>query len=101
VFFEALLGTPQFLRNFRLKSTEGMSVKMVNILFELKSNSIFFLIYLKVLMWTSGDIFKTVYFIVRNAPLQFSLCGLLQISIDLAILCQVMLYSNKQHSRKP
>jgi uncharacterized protein with PQ loop repeat len=30
VFFEALLGTPQFLRNFRLKSTEGMSVKMVN-----------------------------------------------------------------------
>jgi hypothetical protein len=52
-------------------------------------------------MWTSGDIFKTVYFIVRNAPLQFSLCGLLQISIDLAILCQVMLYSNKQHSRKP
>jgi uncharacterized protein with PQ loop repeat len=30
VFFEALLGTPQFLRNFRLKSTEGMSIKMVN-----------------------------------------------------------------------
>ena len=30
VFFEALLGTPQFLRNFRLKSTEGMSVKMVS-----------------------------------------------------------------------
>jgi uncharacterized protein with PQ loop repeat len=29
VFFEALLGTPQFLRNLRLKSTEGMSVKMV------------------------------------------------------------------------
>jgi hypothetical protein len=32
VFFEALLGTPQFLRNFRLKSTEGMSVKMVNLM---------------------------------------------------------------------
>jgi uncharacterized protein with PQ loop repeat len=30
VFFEALLGTPQFLRNFRLKSTEGMSVTMVS-----------------------------------------------------------------------
>ncbi len=30
VFCEALLGIPQFLRNFRLKSTEGMSVKMVN-----------------------------------------------------------------------
>ena len=43
VFFEALLGTPQFLRNHRMKSTEGMSVKMVCIfssidsLFYLKS----------------------------------------------------------------
>jgi uncharacterized protein with PQ loop repeat len=81
VFFEALLGTPQFLRNFRLKSTEGMSVKMV-------------------LMWTSGDIFKTVYFIVRSAPKQFWLCGLLQISIDIAILAQVILYSDKYRLRK-
>lgn len=82
VFFEALLGTPQFLRNYRLKSTEGMSVKMV-------------------LMWTSGDIFKTVYFLIRNAPAQFWLCGALQISIDIAILCQVMIYSDKNRSRKP
>ena len=29
VLCEALLGVPQFLRNFRLKSTEGMSVQMV------------------------------------------------------------------------
>ncbi|CAF1007926.1 unnamed protein product [Adineta steineri] len=80
VFFEALLGTPQFLRNFRLKSTEGMSVKMV-------------------LMWTSGDIFKTVYFLLRNAPKQFWLCGLLQISIDIAILCQVLIYSDRYKLR--
>lgn len=52
-------------------------------------------------MWTSGDIFKTVYFIVRNAPSQFWLCGALQISIDIAILCQVVLYSNKDRIRKP
>jgi hypothetical protein len=51
-------------------------------------------------MWTSGDIFKTVYFIVRNAPTQFWLCGMLQISIDIAILCQVMLYSDRGQSRK-
>ena len=31
VLVEALLGIPQFLRNLRLKSTEGMSVKMVTI----------------------------------------------------------------------
>ncbi|UJR26547.1 hypothetical protein I4U23_007870 [Adineta vaga] len=76
VVCEALLGIPQFLRNYRLKSTEGMSVKMV-------------------LLWASGDIFKTVYFIIRNAPKQFWLCGILQISIDIAILFQVMLYSRK------
>ncbi|CAF3708779.1 unnamed protein product [Rotaria sp. Silwood1] len=78
VFFEALLGTPQFMRNFRLKSTEGMSV----------------------LMWTSGDIFKTVYFILRSAPKQFWLCGMLQISIDIAILCQVVFYSEKYRFRR-
>jgi len=76
VFCEALLGMPQFIRNFQLKSTEGMSVKMV-------------------LLWASGDIFKTVYFIIRNAPKQFWFCGMLQITIDFAILCQVIIYSNK------
>ncbi|CAF0763875.1 unnamed protein product [Adineta ricciae] len=81
VVCEALLGIPQFVRNFRLKSTEGMSVKMV-------------------LLWASGDIFKTVYFIIRNAPKQFWLCGILQISIDVAILFQVMLYSNKYRFRQ-
>ena len=52
-------------------------------------------------MWTSGDIFKTIYFFVRHAPVQFWLCGLLQISIDIAILGQVILYSDRYRSRKP
>lgn len=52
-------------------------------------------------MWTSGDIFKTVYFILRNAPTQFWLCGTLQISIDLAILFQVVYYSDKYRLRRP
>jgi len=82
VLCEALLGIPQFLRNFRLKSTEGMSVKMV-------------------LLWAAGDIFKTVYFILRKAPLQFLICGVLQITIDVAILVQVLLYSNKRGFRQP
>jgi len=81
VFFEALLGMPQFMRNCRMKSTEGMSVGMV-------------------LMWASGDIFKTVYFLVRHAPKQFWLCGSLQICIDIAILCQVIAYSEKYRLRK-
>lgn len=52
-----------------------------------------------VLMWTSGDTFKTVYFILNQAPLQFSICGLLQVFVDMAILLQVYLYSS--YPQKP
>ena len=40
-------------------------------------------------MMTCGDVFKTVYFVLRKAPAQFWLCGGLQVSIDLAIFVQV------------
>jgi len=73
VFTEAMLGVPQFWQNLQNRSTQGMSIKMV-------------------CFWLSGDIFKTVYFLVRKAPLQFFLCGALQVSVDLAILCQVGVY---------
>uniref|UniRef100_A0A8C9Q1L9 Solute carrier family 66 member 2 n=1 Tax=Spermophilus dauricus TaxID=99837 RepID=A0A8C9Q1L9_SPEDA len=60
VLTEAMLGVPQLYRNYCHRSTEGMSLKMV-------------------LMWTSGDTFKTAYFLLNGAPLQFSVCGLLQV----------------------
>nr|XP_031528222.1 solute carrier family 66 member 2 isoform X2 [Vicugna pacos] len=63
VLTEAMLGLPQLYRNQRLRSTEGMSIKMV-------------------LMWTSGDTFKTAYFLLNGAPLQFSVCGLLQSTLE-------------------
>ncbi|XP_055377317.1 solute carrier family 66 member 2 isoform X2 [Condylostylus longicornis] len=80
VFTEAMLGAPQFMRNFRNKSTYGMSIHMV-------------------LMWTLGDMFKTVYFIVRNAPTQFWVCGSLQVSLDIAILLQVWIYRKNTDRR--
>uniref|UniRef100_A0A3P9MPB7 Solute carrier family 66 member 2 n=1 Tax=Oryzias latipes TaxID=8090 RepID=A0A3P9MPB7_ORYLA len=80
VFTEAMLGTPQLYCNYRNKSTEGMSVKMV-------------------LMWTSGDTFKTVYFLLTQAPVQFWTCGLLQVLVDFAILFQVYYYS--RYPQKP
>ena len=61
VFTEAMLGVPQFYRNFKNKSTYGMSLPMV-------------------LMWTCGDIFKTTYFVLRKAPPQFFICGSLQVN---------------------
>lgn len=75
VFTEALLGVPQVLCNYQNKSTEGMSLKMV-------------------VMWAMGDTFKTGYFLIREAPVQFWLCGGLQVCIDAFILCQVYWYRN-------
>ena len=46
-----------------------------------------------VLFWTSGDTFKTIYFIIRESPFQFWLCGGIQVAVDIAILLQVALYS--------
>ncbi|XP_035491166.1 solute carrier family 66 member 2 isoform X2 [Scophthalmus maximus] len=80
VFAEAMLGTPQLYCNYQNKSTEGMSIKMV-------------------LMWTSGDTFKTGYFLLTQAPVQFWTCGLLQVMVDIAILLQVYYYS--RYPQKP
>ncbi|KAH0564276.1 solute carrier family 66 member 2 isoform X2 [Cotesia glomerata] len=76
VLTEAMLGVPQFLRNLDNKSTEGMSIVMVT-------------------MWAVGDTFKTCYFLHREAPVQFSICGALQVIVDLGILLQVYIYRNK------
>lgn len=84
VLIEAVLGVPQFLRNYCNKSTSGMSIAMVA-------------------MWTLGDAFKTCYFILREAPIQFEVCGALQVLIDIAILTQVCIYQNSPgvHNRVP
>lgn len=74
VMFEAMLGLPQLLQNFNNRSTKGMSVKMV-------------------LLWMAGDVFKTAYFLINESPAQFWVCGSLQILIDVAILLQVLVYS--------
>jgi len=81
VFTEAMLGTPQFYRNYQNKSTYGMSLQMV-------------------LMWTCGDVFKTTYFYVRKTPPQFVICGLLQVMVDIAILTQVWLYYENTTKKK-
>ena len=53
-----------------------------------------------VLMWTCGDVFKTTYFYLRHTPLQFIVCGALQVSIDLSILLQVWVYRENTLKRK-
>ncbi|VDD74348.1 unnamed protein product [Mesocestoides corti] len=77
LFIEALLGVPQFLQNYKHSSTIGMSLEMV-------------------LMWTVGDLFKTIYFLMSKSPVQFTVCSCIQISVDFAILLQFIYYSRKQ-----
>ncbi|MBN3279908.1 PQLC1 protein, partial [Polyodon spathula] len=77
---EAMLGTPQLYRSYQNKSTEGMDIKMT-------------------CMWTSRDTFKAAYSMLNQAPVQFSICGLLQIFVDIAILFQVHCYS--RNPQKP
>lgn len=96
---EAMLGLPQFIRNFRNKSTEGMRYDCQKFPSYCKTDSwyqieIFYFSIAMVVMWTMGDTFKTCYFVQRSAPVQFQICGVLQICIDLAILAQVHLYRN-------
>jgi len=74
VFVEACLGLPQFIKNYKNGSTRGMNLTMV-------------------MMWLCGDVFKTTYFLLRSAPVQFTICGCLQIGVDLAILAQVWSYN--------
>ncbi|XP_056631131.1 solute carrier family 66 member 2 isoform X1 [Diorhabda sublineata] len=82
LFTEAMLGTPQLIKNYRNKSTEGMSISMV-------------------VMWTCGDIFKTSYFLLRDAPLQFWICGSVQVTVDLLILLQVFIYRGNIDPPRP
>ena len=53
-----------------------------------------------VCMWTCGDLFKTTYFYLRQAPVQFYLCGCLQVMVDLSILLQVWHYREATIKRK-
>ncbi|KAF7254897.1 hypothetical protein EG68_08625 [Paragonimus skrjabini miyazakii] len=79
LFTEALLGLPQLLKNYRNQSTRGMSLTMV-------------------CMWTCGDVFKTAFFLLEHAPLQFPLCGGLQICLDCLIFAQYFYYTNLNRS---
>jgi len=42
--------------------------------------------------WVGGDSFKTVYFFVKHNPLQFQVCAIFQLSIDIAIVLQRCIY---------
>jgi len=74
---EAMLAAPQLWANWRARSTSGMSRGMV-------------------LGWLAGDVFKTAYASLRASPVQFVVCGSVQIGLDLCVLLQCVVYRNKR-----
>lgn len=70
---ESLLALPQAIENLKNGSIDGMSIGMV-------------------LMWLLGDLYKTGYFILKHQPIQFLVCGMVQVTLDIIILLQVLIY---------
>ena len=70
---DVLLGFPQIYTNYKLKNCNSLSTVMIGA----------FLI---------GDTFRTYYYILTKSPFQFILCGILQISINIIIMLQIIYY---------
>ncbi|CAG7847979.1 SubName: Full=Uncharacterized protein {ECO:0000313/EMBL:CCA73284.1} [Serendipita indica DSM 11827] len=45
--------------------------------------------------WLGGDGFKTAYFFFQGSPLQFRVCAIFQLSVDVAIVGQRIVYGDK------
>jgi len=82
LMMEACLALPQLIKNFNSKSTVGMS-------------------YMMVLLWAGGDLFKTGYFIIKQTPAQFIMCGVIQVTIDMLIMGQVAIYKSTPGDSSP
>lgn len=73
---ESCLGVPQLYQNYKKGTTAGLSYELIG-------------------SWAIGDLFKTMYFLMSGAPMQFILCGAIQLTVDAAITYQIMTYDNK------
>ncbi|KAF9449946.1 hypothetical protein P691DRAFT_511789 [Macrolepiota fuliginosa MF-IS2] len=72
---ESTLPIPQLISNYRQRSLYGFRLSTL-------------------LGWFGGDAFKTVYFFLQESPLQFKVCAIFQLSIDVGIVIQRLIYGN-------
>jgi hypothetical protein len=73
---ESTVPMPQALENFKYKSVEGFSRWIL-------------------VTWFIGDSFKTFYYIFNKTPIQFIVCGIIQLSVDMIIVLQFIIYKNE------
>lgn len=48
--------------------------------------------FILVLTWFLGDFFKTIYYILEAQPVQFIMCGTIQLTVDILIILQIAAY---------
>ncbi|KAJ7090565.1 hypothetical protein C8R43DRAFT_1050233 [Mycena crocata] len=72
---ESTLPIPQLISNYKQRSLYGFRMSTL-------------------IGWAGGDAFKTAYFFWQGSPIQFKACAVFQLSIDLAIVIQRVLYGN-------
>ncbi|KAI9464565.1 hypothetical protein BJY52DRAFT_1249957 [Lactarius psammicola] len=72
---ESTLPLPQFISNYKQKSLYGFRASTL-------------------VGWVGGDAFKTIYFFAQGSPLQFKICAIFQLSVDIAIIGQRLVYGN-------
>ncbi|KAF7309604.1 Clathrin heavy chain [Mycena indigotica] len=72
---ESTLPIPQLISNYSQRSLYGFRMSTL-------------------IGWAGGDAFKTAYFFLQGSPLQFKVCAIFQLSVDLAIVGQRFVYGN-------
>ncbi|KAJ7224498.1 hypothetical protein GGX14DRAFT_548951 [Mycena pura] len=72
---ESTLPIPQLISNYNQRSLYGFRISTL-------------------VGWVGGDSFKTAYFFLQGSPIQFKACAIFQLSIDLAIIVQRIVYGN-------
>ncbi|KAF9258878.1 hypothetical protein L218DRAFT_964061 [Marasmius fiardii PR-910] len=73
---ESTLPIPQLISNQKQRSLYGFRLSTL-------------------LGWLVGDSFKTAYFFLKHSPLQFKVCAIFQLSVDVAIVFQRIVLGNK------
>ena len=70
---ESTLCMPQVLINWRNGSTQGLNKSLVG-------------------TWIFGDLFKLSYYFYSKSPMPFKVCAIIQLSVDVIIISQIMYY---------
>lgn len=73
---ESMLGCPQVLANHQGQSSAGLGNTLL-------------------ITWIAGDAFKTWFFLSSSAPLQFVVCGIVQLTVDAVLVFQKLTLPEK------